>query len=157
MTRESLTILVTQARAMLDRQWDAFESQDRKIAGLFALATGLVTVVPTVVSTFGDGGIGWKLIPFAASAMAYAIGLPLHWLAYKPSEVHLIGNARAYYDGWMGFSEEDVLRWTLFDLAAQQEANDELLAEKQQRLGQASAAVALEAIFLVAGVLTVIV
>ena len=48
MNTEGLTILVDQARAFLDRQWDAFESQDKKIAGLFALATGLVTLVPTI-------------------------------------------------------------------------------------------------------------
>lgn len=76
-TKESLAILVGQGRAFLDRQWDAFESQDRKIAGLFTLSTGLITVVPTVVSTFSDGTIGWKLIPFAISALAYLAALPL--------------------------------------------------------------------------------
>lgn len=51
-TESSLTILVSQGRSYLDRQWDAFESQDKKIAGLFALATATITLVPTIVSAF---------------------------------------------------------------------------------------------------------
>ncbi len=155
MTKESLAILVEQARSFLDRQWDAFESQDRKIAGLFALSTGLITIVPTIVSSFGEGSIGWRLTPFALSGVAYLAALYLHWMAYRPGDVHLIGNARAYLERWAVLGEEDVLRWTLLDLAVQQENNERELDLKRRRLNGAAVAVAAEAIFLVAGTLTV--
>ncbi len=147
MQKESLSILVAQARSFLDRQWEAFESQDKKIAGLFGLATGLITIVPTIVSTFGHPDIGWKLVPFALSAAAYLGALPITWSAYRPSEINLIGNARQYYEGWLELSEEEVLRWTIFDLANRQDAKDLLLARKQTLLGYAAILVATEAVF----------
>lgn len=156
MSKESLAILVSQAHGYLNRQWDAFESQDKKIAGLFALATSLITIVPTVLGAFGEEGVGWKLIPFAVAASAYVVSLPLHWLAYRPSEVHLVGNAQAYQETWLELSEEEVLRWTVFDLAERQTLNDRQLAEKQARLNQAAIAVAAEAVALVVGVLTLV-
>ena len=113
MTTESLRILVDQAKTFLDRQWDAFESQDRKIAGLFGVSTAIVTVVPAFVTAFGREISGWESVPFAAAATAYLVALFLYWQAYRPSEVHSIGNARGYYEEWIGFSEEEVLRWTL--------------------------------------------
>jgi len=80
----------------------------------------------------------------------------LHWLAYRPSEVHLVGNAQAYQETWLELSEEEVLRWTVFDLAERQTLNDRQLAEKQARLNQAAIAVAAEAVALVVGVLTLV-
>jgi hypothetical protein len=156
MSRESLAILVEQGRSFLDRQWEAFDSQDRKIAGLFALATGLITGVPAIVTAFGPNAVGIRVIPFALAAVAYLVSLPLHWLAYRPSEVHVIGNARAYYDEWLGFDEEDVYRWTLLDLAQQQEANGRELDEKMMHMRRAAIAVAAEAVALVTGVLTLV-
>lgn len=72
-----------------------------------------------------------------------------------PSEVHLIGNARAYYEAWLGLNDEDVLRWTLLDLAQRQEANEHLLDTKATRMRFAATAVAFETLFLFVGVVTV--
>lgn len=154
-TESSLTILVSQGRSYLDRQWDAFESQDKKIAGLFALATATITLVPTIVSALAAEDLGWRLTPFCLAAVAYLAAAGLHWAAYQPSEVHLIGNARAYYEAWLGLNDEDVLRWTLLDLAQRQEANELLLDTKATRMRFAATAVAFETLFLFVGVVTV--
>lgn len=156
MSKESLQLLVDQAQSYLARQWDAFESQDRKIAGLFTLSSGLITLVPTVLSNLGAEGVEFRLIPFALASAAYIISIPLHWLAYHPSEIHVVGNATAYTQGWMELSEEEVLRLTLFDFAELQAKNDAKLLEKQRALTRAATAVALEIIFLVAGILSVV-
>lgn len=155
MSVASLTILVAQARAFLDRQWDAFESQDRKIAGLFALATGLITLVPTIVSAFAAEELRWRLVPFGMAAVAYGVAAWLHWLAYRPSEVHHFGNARTYVEEWLASDEERVLELTLYDLARAQEANDDLLSAKSKAMRAGAAAVAVEAGLLLTGVLAV--
>jgi hypothetical protein len=156
MTKESLQLLVQQAQSYVSRQWDAFESQDRKIAGLFTLSSGLITLVPTVLSNLGADNIDLRLIPFALASGAYVIAIPLHWLAYHPSEIYVAGNAAVYTQGWMELSEEDVLRLTLFDLAELQAKNDVKLLEKQRSLTRAAAAVAFEIVFLIAGILSVV-
>ncbi len=110
MSTEALRVLVGQGRAFLDRQWDAFESQDRKIAGLFGISTAIVTVVPAFVTAFGGEITAGESAPIVAASVVYAVALYLHWLAYRPSEVHSIGNARAYYEQWTNFTEDEVLR-----------------------------------------------
>ncbi len=156
MTKESLGILVEQARSFLDRQWDAFESQDRKIAGLFALSTGLITIVPTIISTFAADGTGWNVIPFALAAASYLAGLVLLWNAYRPSDVRLIGDAAAYYDEWLKFDEEEVWRWTLLDLSQAQAENQESLDVKRRQMTDAAIAVAIEAAFLFLGAILIL-
>ena len=155
MSTEGLRILVDQARGFLDRQWDAFESQDRKIAGLFGVSTAIVTVVPAFVTGFGRGISEWELIPFLAASATYVVSLYLHWQAYRPSEVHSIGNARAYYEEWTDFSEDEILKWTLLDLAQQQDANTANLETKEKRMRSAAVAVGAEAVFLALGALLV--
>ena len=151
----ALRLLVEQSKGLLNRHWDAFESQDRKIAGLFTVATSLVAIVPTIVAAFDNDGVGWRFIPFGVGLSAYLLGLPLHWLAYNPSDVRFIGNARAYEQGWLELSEEEALRWTLLDMARQQEINDNLLGRKERWLRYASIAVGVEVSTLVVGVLIV--
>lgn len=157
MTKESLAILVAQGRAFLDRQWDAFESQDRKIAGLFTLSTGLITVIPTLLSALSRDAIGWSAVPFAFAAVCYLVGLVLHWQAYRPSEVRLIGDAGAYYSDWLAFDDSEVMKWTLLDLAQAQAENRLALETKQTQMRDAAIAVALEAGFLFLGTLFVLV